>query len=180
MTKKYYKINQYIRAETVRVIDQTGKQIGVMSLTEALNQARSSSLDLVEVSENAKPPVCKLINFKKFLFQENKKEQDDRKKTKKVDIKEVRLTLFIAENDLNFRLKRAEEFISGGDRVKVTIRFRGREMTKKDFGYELMKKVVTRLEPIAKPEHEPKFFGNQLEILFNPVKKGKNENKTKV
>ncbi|MFH1840849.1 MAG: translation initiation factor IF-3 [Candidatus Shapirobacteria bacterium] len=172
---KFYRINFYIRAEQVRVIDETGKQIGVMPLNEALGEARKRNLDLVEVSANAKPPVCKTIDFKKFKFLEAKKEQEEKKRNKKTETKELRLSPFISENDLLVRVKRAEEFLKGKNRVKIVVRFRGRQITKKEFGYEVLKKIKERLGEKAQMETEPRAQGNQLEMLLSPTKKINNE-----
>lgn len=179
MTKKFYRINQYIKAEKVRTIDAAGKQIGILSLEEALKKARESNCDLVEVAQNATPPVCKIINFKKFKYLEAKKEQEGKKKSKRVELKEIRLTPFIAENDFNFRIKRAEKFLKGGDKVKISVKFHGRQMGKKDFGYELIKKAIARLEDISKVNGEPKFVGNCLGTLLVPANKTIKDEKSK-
>ena len=148
-----------------------------MPLSQALQQAREKGLDLVEVAAKAKPPVCKIVDFKKFKYLEAKKEQAERKKIKKVGLKEIRLAPFIAENDFNFRIERAEKFLKTGDKVKVVVRFHGRQMTKKEFGYELLKKAVERLSPFSKVEMEPKFVGRRLEMVFSPIKGGKSGQK---
>lgn len=170
LTKRFYRLNQYIQAKEVRVVDEKGKQIGVMPLNQALKQAQKKELDLVEVAPKAQPPVCKIIDFRKFKFLESKRRQAEKKKVKKVELKEIRLTPFIAENDFNFRLGRAEEFLKEGNRVKVVVRFRGREMTKKEFGYELLKKAIERLKSFSKIAVEPKFVGRQLEMTLAPLK----------
>jgi translation initiation factor IF-3 len=167
---KFYRINQYIKAEKVRVVDEKGKQIGVMSLREALQKAEELKVDLVEVAPKAKPPVCKIIDFKKFKYLEAKREQEEKKKIKKTELKGIRLTLFIAENDLNFRLKHAEEFIKEGHKVKISLRLKGREATKKDLGQQLIQKVLEKISPYAQVEAGPKFFGNQLETVVVPIK----------
>ena len=174
MFKKYYRLNQFIRADQVRVVDETGKLIGVMPVSEALKKAQSEGLDLVEIAPKAQPPVVKIINFKKFQFLESKKEQESKRKTKKVDLKEVRLSPFIAENDMYHRLKKAEEFLKEGNKVKISILFRGREMTKKEFGQRLLEKAKQRLSGVGEAETEPKFAGRQMEILMTPVKGGNN------
>ncbi len=174
---KFYRINQYIRAEKVRVCDEKGKQIGVMSFQEALKKAEELKIDLVEVAPKAIPPVCRLIDFKKFKYLEAKKEQEEKKKIKKSELKEIRLTLFMAENDLNFRLKHAEEFIKEGHKVKISLRLKGRQVTKKDLGYQLMQKVLAKINPYAKVEVEPKFFGNQFEADVIPFNGSKDEKK---
>lgn len=166
----FYRINHYIQADQVRVVDEKGKQVGVMPLNQALKEAQEKKLDLVEVAPRAKPPVCKIIDFKKFKFLEAKKQKAEKKKAKKVELKEFRLTPFIGESDFNFRLERAEEFLKEGDRVKISVFFRGRQMTKKDFGYKLLKKVGERLKSISRVEIEPKFVGRRLEMVFAPSK----------
>ncbi len=174
---KFYRINQYIRADKVRVCDETGKQIGVMSVQEAVQKAEELKLDLVEVAPKAIPPVCRIIDFKKFKYLEAKKEQEEKKKIKKSELKEIRLTLFMAENDLNFRLKHAEEFIKDGHKVKINLRLRGRQVTKKDLGQQLIQKALEKVSPYARVEIEPKFFGNQLETVIVPFKGSKDEKK---
>lgn len=177
MTKKYYRLNQYIVANEVRVVDEEGKQIGILPLQEALKGAKEKNLDLVEIAAKAQPPVCKIIDFKKFLYLETRKRQEEKRKSKKSELKEIRLAPFIADNDLNFRLKRAQEFLKNDDKVKFTVRFRGREIARKEFGYELLKKVIGKLTPYAEIESEPKLLGRQLEMVFQPLKRGKNEKK---
>lgn len=174
---QFYRINQFIQAREVRVVDEKGKQIGVMLLNQALKQAQEKRLDLVEVAPKAKPPVCKIIDFKKFKFLESKKRKAEKKKAKKIELKEIQLTPFIAENDFNFRLERVEEFLKEGDKVKLVVRFRGREMTKKDFGYKLIQKAIERLRSFSQIETEPKFVGRRLVLTLAPVKGGKNGKK---
>lgn len=175
--RRFYRINQYIQASKVRVVDEKGKQIGVMPLNQALKQAQEKELDLVEVAPKAQPPVCKIIDFKKFRFQEEKRQKENKKKSKKVELKQVRLRPFIAENDFNFRIRRAKKFLKDGDKVKITVFFRGREITKKDFGYELLKKTIEKLSSLAEVEIEPKFTGRQMEIILKPTKRSKGEQK---
>lgn len=177
LIRKFYRINQYIQAEKVRVVDEKGKQIGVVSLKKAQNLAQQIGLDLVEVASKAQPPVCKIIDFKKFRFQEEKKQKEGQKKSKKVELKEVRLRPFIAENDYNFRIKKAEKFLKEGNKVKITVLFRGREVTKKEFGYKLLKKTIEKLSSLAEVEIEPSFSGRRLEMVLKPVKGDKNEPK---
>lgn len=174
---KFYRLNQYIGAAQVRVVDEKGKQVGVMLTGEALALARKKGLDLVEVAPGTKPPVCKIIDFKKFRFLETKKHQTGKKKSKKVSTKEIRFSPFIAENDFNLRLKRAAEFLKNGDLVRLTVRFRGRQITKKDFGYELLEKAIKRLKTYAQVESEPKFNGRQLETLLAPEKQSRKNEK---
>ena len=179
MAKKFYRINQYIQAQEVRVVDEKGKQIGVMPLTQALKQARQLGLDLVEVAPKAQPPVCKIIDFKKFKYLESKKKQEEKRKTKKIESKEIRLTPFMAAGDFNFRLQRAEKFIKDGHLVKLVVFFKGRQITKKQFGYEILERAVERLKPYSKVEGEPKLAGRRLELVLRPFKGGKNAQKEK-
>lgn len=163
--KRFFRINQYIQAKEIRVISEEGKQIGVMDLAKALEEARNEGKDLVEIAPLAKPPVCKIIDFKKFRYQQAKKEGDSRKKGKQ-DIKEIRLSPFIAANDLQTRIKKGREFIKKTGGLKVTVRFKGREITKKEFGYNLLSKVVQQFEDIAKVEKLPAFQGKDLMMFF--------------
>ena len=177
--RKFYRINQYIQAQEVRVIGEKGKQIGVMPKEEALKQAREKGLDLIEVAPRAQPPVCKIIDFRKFKYLESKKRQGERKKSSKVEIKEIRLTPFIAEGDFNFRAKRAEKFLKEGHRVKLVVKFKGRQITKKEFGYEVLGKALEKLSPFSEKDSEPKFVGRRIEINLSPDKGGKNGQKQK-
>lgn len=137
--RKFYNLNQYIRAEKVRIIDEKGKQIGVIPTQEALFKARQRGLDLVEVAPKADPPVCKIIDFKKFKYKEAKKARAGKKK-KKQGLKGIRFTPFIAKKDFEVRVGRAQEFLSEGYKVKLTVKFVGRQITRRQFGYDLLKK----------------------------------------
>jgi len=154
----------------LRVIDEHGKQIGILSKTEALNLARQQNLDLVEVSPFAKPPVAKIIDFKKFKYQQAKKQRESNKKAK-VELKQVRFTPFIAQGDLNNRLEKIKGFLKDGDRVKIVVKFVGRQITRKEFGYDLINKIVQTLAEEAVPDGEPKLQGKQLYLILNPKKK---------
>ncbi len=154
----------------MRVVDEKGKQLGVMSKDEALFRAKQAGLDLVELAPEAQPPVCKLIDFKKFKYQEDKKQRAGQKKSKGSEIKEIRFTPFIAKNDFEIRLKRAREFLSEGDKVRITVKFVGRQLTKKQFGYELLNKVRENLKDLAAVEVEPKWQGKLLMTVLKPNK----------
>lgn len=175
--KQFYRLNQYINAKKVRVIDEKGKQIGIIDLNQALKKAQQTGLDLVEIAPKADPPVCKIIDFKKFKYLESKKRQEEKKKSKKSDLKEVRLTLFIAENDLSFRMKKIEEFLKEGHKVKVNLMLRGRQVTKKDLAYDLFKKVIKRVGSFCKVEIEPRITGRRLEMTLVSEKVKKDEKK---
>lgn len=182
MSKKFYRINHYIQAREVRVVDEKGKQIGVMPISQALKQAQEKGVDLVEVAPKAQPPVCKIIDFRKFKYLESKREQEEKKKAKKVEIKEIHLTPFIAANDFNFRMERAEKFLKDGDKVKIAVRFRGRERDKKDFGYRLIEQALEKLKTSSEIDLGPKFMGNRLELVLRPKgdKDGKKDENKKI
>ena len=165
---RFYQINRYIQAEKVRVINKDGKQIGIMPTAEALQEAKKRGLDLVEVVPKAEPPVCKIIDFKRFIYQQKKKRQGAHKGKKQPELKQFRLRLFIDNHDLERRIKRAEKFLKNGNRVKFSILFRGREITKKEFGFDLLKKIKEKLEEIAKVAQKPKLKGKILEMTLGP------------
>jgi len=173
---KFYQINQYIKASEMRVVDADGKQVGVMTREQALDAARQRGLDLVEIAPAAKPPVAKIIDFKKFKYIEAKKEREGKAKSGRVELKEIRFTPFIAQGDFDSRVERIREFFEDGDRVKVVVKFTGRQITRTDFGKEVLSKIVAELQEEAKPDGEPKLQGKQLYLILNPVKKqAKNE-----
>ena len=167
---KFYRINQYIQAKEVRVVDESGKQIGILPIFNAIQKAKQSGLDLIEVAPNAKPPVCKIINFKKFKYLEAKKEREEKKGARGGELKEVMFSPFIAQNDINVRIKRIKEFLSEGNKVKIRIRFSGRELSKKDFGYKIIEQILQELAEVASKESEPKFQGRELFLTLQPTK----------
>jgi translation initiation factor IF-3 len=173
--RKFYKINQYISAKEVRVIGSDNKQIGVIPTNEALKEARKQGLDLVEISAQVKPPVCKILDFRKFIYQLKKKRLDSKRK-KKTNLKEIRLKLFIDEHDLKRRIQTAEKFLKKGRKVKFSLLFRGREITKKEFGKNLFKNIVEALKESAKTLTEPKVKGKILEMTLLPKTNIKNKN----
>lgn len=152
------------------MVDEKGEQAGVMSLDEALFRSRQKGLDLVEVASNATPPVCKIINFKKFLYQEEKKAKAGKKKANKQETKEIRFTPFIAQNDFNIRINKAKNFLTEGNRVKLSVKFMGRQITRKEFGYELLNKASTALKDISQVEDQPKWLGKILLLNLKPIK----------
>ncbi len=166
---KFHRINQYIKAETVRVIDEKGGQVGVMTLAEALTKARDLGLDLVEVAETAKPPVVKLIEFSKFKYQESKKDRAGVGKSNQ-DNKEIIIYPFMADNDLQVKLKRVKEFLLDGDKVKLVVKFKGREVTKKEFGEQIMARALETLKDEATVEQQPKLLGKLLIAQLKPKK----------
>lgn len=148
--------------------------MGVISRDEALFQARQKGLDLVEVAPDAKPPVCKIIDFKKFRYQEEKKFRAG-KKGRRQDIKEIRFTPFIASNDYEMRLNRAKDFLAQGHKLRLTVKFLGRQITHKEFGYDLLKKAVSELSARAKIESEPKLQGKILMLVLTPIKQNQEQ-----
>ena len=179
-TKKFYRTNERIYATTLRVIDDTGKQIGVLSKFEALKKAKELGLDLVEIAPLAKPPVAKVIDFKKFLYQEEKKKREEKRKTKNTDTKEVRLGPFMSENDLGNMIKRCREFLTDGDKIRLVVKFRGREVTRSEFGKAVLEKVISAVEDISKVDREAKMEGRQMVAVLSPERKkhGQNESQT--
>lgn len=152
-------------------MSEDGKQIGVVTKLEALQKAQELGLDIVEVAPNANPPVAKLIDFKKFKYQEAKKERESKKNQKNVGVKEIRLRPFIGEHDFETRRKKAQEFLKDGNQVKVVVFFRGREITRKEFGFEVMKRFVSSL-PETRLVREPKPEGRTIAaMLVNDKKK---------
>lgn len=175
--KKWYRINEKIFASQLRVLDSTGQQIGILPKYEALQKARDEGLDLVEVASHANPPVAKLIDFKKFLYQEEKKKREEKKKAKTSETKEVRLGPFMSDNDLMVMVNRAKEFIADGDKVRLVVKFKGRQITKVSFGNEVITKVAHALSEVAKIEKEPRMEGRQMVAILSQDKKtGKSEN----
>ncbi len=168
---KFIAINQFIKAPELRVVDETGKQIGVMTKSEALNIAGERGLDLVEIAPLAKPPVAKVIDFKKYKYLEAKKEREGKAASGKVEIKEIRFSPFIAQGDMDSRLGRIKDILDDGNRVKIVVKFTGRQITRVEFGHDLIKKIMSALEGVAVADGVPKLQGKQLFLILNPTKK---------
>lgn len=166
VSRPSYRINEAIRAPEVRVIDKTGKPVGILSTTEALILARKEEADLVEVSPSATPPVVRIVDFKKWLFERGK--QAEGRKGKKSELKEFRIRPNIGENDLAVRARRAEDFLKEGDKVKLTVVFRGREFSHPEVGLEKLKKMAELLRDSGKPEGEPVRMERGYELNFVP------------
>ncbi len=169
--QKFYKINQYITAPEVRLLDDHGKQIDVMPLSQARAMSQETGFDLVEVNGNAKPPVIKLISFSKFKYQESKKLQSEKKGIKGGDLKEIQMSPFIGQNDYQVRVDKAKKFLSTGNKIKLSIKFQGRQMAHQQFGHDLLNKFKSDLAEAATPESEAKLIGRRLMITFTPSKK---------
>ena len=169
--KKYYRINQWITAPTIRLLQADGKQLGVLTLNEARQKAQESGLDLVEIAPKAKPPVVKLIDFAKFKYQEAKKLKAEKKGSKAGGLKEIQANPFISQNDYQTKLKRAIKFLNTGNKVKLSIKFHGRQIIHKEFGHDLVEKFKNDLIDIATPEGTSRFMGKRLITIFTVVKK---------
>ncbi len=174
---KYYRINYNILAQTVRVLDEKGKQIGVFSKDEALRRSREQGMDLVEIAPMAKPPVCKIIDFKKFRYLESKKERESKKKTKNVELKQILLSPFIGQHDLLTKQEKGRQFLKAGHRLKLVVRFKGRQLGKKEFGFEIINKLIANLEDIATIDRPPHSEGQFIAaLLISRKKRSQDEN----
>jgi len=167
--------NNQIRASELRVLTEKGENLGVMSTFDALNKAREEEKDLVLVVEKAQPPVAKIIEISKHKYQVQQRDAENRKKSKSQDTKEIRFTPFMSDGDFQTRVKKITEYLKEGDKVKAYVQFRGRQITKKDFGFSLLRKLFVAVEEFGKPEAEPRFMGNKLEAMIVPAKKKKEE-----
>jgi translation initiation factor IF-3 len=162
------RINEEIRAREVQLIDQTGVNHGTTEFQAALTLAQQAGLDLVEIAPNSVPPVCKILDYGKYKYQAQKKAAEARKKQKIVEIKEIKLRPMIDDHDYDTKMKAMQRFFEEGDKVKITLRFRGREMAHQDLGYKLLDRVKTDNTEIAKVEQEPKFEGRQMVMVLAP------------
>jgi translation initiation factor IF-3 len=161
-------INREIRAREIQLIDAEGQNRGVVPIETALQLAEEAGLDLVEIVPNATPPVCKILDFGKFRFLEQKKAAEARKRQKIVEIKEIKLRPGIDDHDYEVKMKAVRRFFEEGDKVKVTLRFRGREMAHQDLGFKLLNRVRTETGPFAKVEAEPLMEGRQMTMVLAP------------
>lgn len=161
-------VNDGIRARELRVIGKDGEQIGVVSKSEALRLAEQANLDLVLVAPNAKPPVARVMDYGKFRYEQQKKEREAKKNQKNITVKEVRLSPSIDEHDFNTKLKNARKFLEKGDKVKASIRFRGRAITHKDLGREVLERLAEEVSDIAAIEQKAKMDGRSMFIMLAP------------
>jgi translation initiation factor IF-3 len=162
------RINEHIRVREVRLIDETGQNVGVVPTLDARQRAENVGMDLVEISPDAVPPVCKILDYGKFKFQEQKKAAEARKRQKIVEIKEIKMRPGIDDHDYEVKMRAIQRFFEEGDKVKITLRFRGREMAHTDLGMNVLKRVKTDTEAIAKVESEPRFEGRQMIMILAP------------
>lgn len=169
--RKVYKINNQILVPQIRVIGEDGKQVGVLSRDEAVEYALAQGLDLVLITESANPPIAKTIDYKKFLYQENKKDQEAKKNQKATGIKEIRVgSSFAGAADVAARIVQTKKFLTAGYLVKVSVKFAGRAITHPEFGHKIFDRFKTELADTGKIEKEPHFEGKQLVATFSPIK----------
>ena len=164
------RINEQITANKVRLIGADGKQVGIVSLKEALHRAEAQDLDLVEISPNADPPVCRIMDFSKYYFEKEKKAKEARKRQHEIEIKEIKLGPNTEEHDYNFKKNNAIKFLKQHNKVKFTIRFRGRQMAHQELGLNVLERIKADLGHIAEPETEPVAERNMLYIIMSPKK----------
>ena len=161
--------NNRIFSPEVQVIANDGENLGILSTNEAINIAKNQGLDLIEISPNAKPPVCKIMDMGKYKYDAQKKANKAKKKQKKIDLKEIKLRPVTEVHDYTFKIKNAQKFLSKGDKVKFTIRFKGRELQHTHLGNELMEKIKADMSSIGKIELHPKFDGKQMIMVIQPL-----------
>lgn len=169
VNKDEHRINERIRVPEVRLVDENGGQVGVVKTDEALRMAKSKGLDLMEVAPNAKPPVCKICDYGKFKYEKKKKDQQAKKNQVVMKVKEVQLRPNTDQHDLDYKFKNALTFLEAGDKVKVTMLFRGRQMAYTDQGHELMKKLKEHIKDVGNVEYEPKMEGRKMIMIIAPV-----------
>jgi translation initiation factor IF-3 len=162
------RVNEEIRIPQVRLIDQDGEMQGVMTAREAMQRAFQAGLDLVEISPNADPPVCKILDFGKFKYEQQKKRNEAKKKQKVIEIKEIKVRPNIDENDYQVKMRAMKSFIEEGDKVKVTLRFRGREMAHQEIGIRVLERIRSEMDPVTKVEQMPRMENRQMVMVLSP------------
>ena len=161
--------NNRINSPEVQVIGSTGENLGIINTNKAISMAKEEGLDLIEIAPNAKPPVCKIIDMGKYKYDAQKKANKAKKKQKKIELKEIKLRPVTETHDYNFKLKNAQKFLSKGDKVKFTIRFKGRELQHSNLGHNLMNKIQEDIKLVGKIEMNPKFDGKQMIMVIQPL-----------
>ena len=161
--------NNRINSPEVQVIGSTGENLGIINTNKAISMAKEEGLDLIEIAPNAKPPVCKIIDMGKYKYDAQKKANKAKKKQKKIELKEIKLRPVTEAHYYNFKLKNAQKFLSKGDKVKFTIRFKGRELQHSNLGYNLMNKIQEDIKLVGKVEMNPKFDGKQMIMVIQPL-----------
>jgi translation initiation factor IF-3 len=170
---KYTRLNGQIQAAELRVIDEEGKQLGVLTRREALDLAAERELDLVEISPDAKPPVCKIVDWGKYNYQKTKQQQKNRKTAKATELKQMRFGLKIGENDLRIKLSKVAKFLDDGHKVRLTVVYRGREQAHKEIGFKLAQKVIDDFGDTIAVDQQPQLAGRQLNFVVHATGKGK-------
>ena len=163
------RFNNRIVSSEVQVISSNGQNLGILKTQEAITIAKNEGLDLIEIAQNAKPPVCKIMDMGKYKYDAQKKANKAKKKQKKIEIKEIKLRPVTEIHDYTFKIKNAQKFLSKGDKVKFTIKFKGRELQHSNLGDELMQKIKTDMEKLGKVELQPKFDGKQMIMIIQPI-----------
>ncbi|WP_306151147.1 translation initiation factor IF-3 [Roseovarius sp. MMSF_3281] len=165
------RVNEKIRAAEIRLIGADGDNVGVVSPERAMDMAEAAGLDLVEISPNANPPVCKIMDYGKYKYEQQKRESEARKKQKVIEVKEVKFRPNTDTHDYDVKMRNVLKFLEKGDKVKVTLRFRGREMAHQDLGRELLNRVAEDVKEVGKVENMPKMEGRQMIMIIGPVAK---------
>ena len=163
------KSNNRINSPEVQVIASSGENLGILNTNEAISMAKEEGLDLIEIAPNARPPVCKIIDIGKYKYDAQKKANQAKKKQKKIEVKEIKLRPVTETHDYQFKIKNAQKFISKGDKVKFTIRFKGRELQHSHLGQELMEKIKVDMQEVGKVELDPRFDGKQIIMVIQPL-----------
>ncbi|MBT4988991.1 MAG: translation initiation factor IF-3 [Rickettsiales bacterium] len=166
---KLPKSNREISAQNVRLVDSTGEMLGVVTLSDALEKARAENLDLVEISPNAEPPVCKILDFGKYKYEMQKRAHEAKKKQRTIDIKEIKIRPNISDHDYQIKLRKVLQFLEHGDKVKISMRFRGREIAKQDIALSIMKNVAIAIEGKGKVETNPRLESRQMLMILAPL-----------
>jgi len=169
----YVRVNGKIRARDLRVIGVDGKQLGILALGEALNLARANGVDLVEIAPNATPPVCRLVDFGKYRYEQAKREKESRKHQHATRVKEVQLSPKIDPHDLSVKTEHAVDFLCEDMKVKITLKFRGREMAHTEYGFQVVRKFLTDITPYGHPDFEPKLIGRGINVMISPLPRNK-------
>ena len=162
------RINEQIKTDTVRLISNEGDQLGVVSLQDALNKADNVGLDLVEISPNTNPPVCKILDYGKYVYEKQKLEKKNKKKQHVIHVKEIRVRPNTGDHDLLTKLSRAKKFLEAGDKVKITVMYRGREMARQDMGVDTLNRVVSILDDFAEIDKQANMEGRRLSLILSP------------
>ena len=173
ISREAQQINNEIRDKELRIVSASGEQLGIMSAAQALKLAEDQDLDLVKIAPQAKPPVCKIMDYSKYRYEQAKREKENRKNQKQIEMKEIRLSVTIDVGDFNTKVNQAKKFLASGHKLKVSIRLKGRMMTHADLGIENMKRFASQLEEEANVDKEPKLEGRQILMFMSPKQQGK-------